>query len=176
MEGWSSVKLLILAAGIVAIATAAAAQPVGTKNFTAPSGVPNYFSNEAGAPLGSGGIVHLRMPRAEVVEEEAPRARAKVASSSRRDTRHHASRRDKHRATKLASARAKHRATKLAAEKARKAKLAAAKKKAATRTAAKAPAKGEPVKGEPAKGEPTKADGQGRSAPAKPKQQPASPG
>lgn len=167
-------RLLVLAAGFIAIATAAAAQPVGTKNFTAPSGVPNYFSNEAGAPLGSGGIVHPRMPRVEVVEEEAPRARAKVASSSRRDTRHHASRRDKRRATKIASARAKHR-TRLAAEKARKAKLAAAKKKAATRTAAKAPEKGKSAKGEPIRGEPAKPDGQGRSAPAKPKQQPASP-
>jgi type IV secretory pathway VirB10-like protein len=166
MEGRSPVRLLLLAAGLIALATAAAAQ---TKNFTAPGGVPNYFSNEAGAPLGSGGIVHPRMPRPEVVEEEAPRARAKVVSSSRRDTRRHVSLRDKRRAAKVAAARAKQRATKLAADKARKAKLAAA-KKAATRTAAEAPAKGEPVKGEPAK-----ADGQGRSAPAKPKQPPASP-
>jgi hypothetical protein len=164
MEGRPAVKLLILAAGIVAFATAAAAQPVGTKNFTAPGGVPNYFSNEAGAPLGSGGIVHPRMPRAEVVEEEAPRARANVISSSRRDTRRHVSVRDKRRAAKVAAARAKHRSTKLAAEKARKAKLAAA-KKAATRTAAKAPEKGKT----------TKTDDQGRAAPAKPKQPPAHP-
>ena len=145
-----------------AVATAAAAQPIGTKNFTAPTGVPNYFSNEAGAPLGSGGIVHPRMPRVEIVEEAPSRSRARVASSSRRDTGRHVSARDKRRNTKLAAARKK-RATKLAAERARKAKLATVKKKADQKAAAaKAPAT-------------DKADEQGRATPAKPKS-PAAPG
>jgi len=44
--------------GLTITAPAIAVEPPpGTKNFTVPSGVPNYFSNEVGAPHGSGGIV-----------------------------------------------------------------------------------------------------------------------
>jgi len=149
----------------MAVASAAAAEPpAGTKNFAPPSGVPNYFSNEAGAPLGSGGIVRPHAPRPTIVDEdEDQRPQRVVASARHRDTRHHVSARDKRRAAKLAAARSKHRATKLAADKARKAKLTAAKSAGANRTAAHTPAKAKPVE----------AAAQNRSAPAKPKQQPA---
>jgi hypothetical protein len=156
---------LILLAALLASAPAKAIDPPpGSKNFSVPRDVPNYFSNEAGAPPGSGGIVRPSGSRPAIVEAEPPRARAKVATNKRRDTRRHASARDKRRAAKLAAARAKQRATKLAAAKARKTKAAAAKSAATKQTTARAPAKAKPIEA-----------AQGRSTPAKPKQQPARP-
>jgi hypothetical protein len=161
VEGRQAVTLarlsgaLILLGAILASAPAKAIDPpAGSKNFAVPSGVPNYFSNEAGAPPGSGGIVRPSGRRPTIVEAEPPRARAKVASSKRRDTRRHASARDKRRASKLAAARAKQRNSKVAADRARTTKVAAAK-----HPAARAPAKAKPVKA-----------AQSRSAPPKPKQ------
>jgi len=152
------VRLPLLAASLVAVATAAAAQ---TKNFVPPTGVPNYFSNEAGAPLGSGGIVHPHMPRSAVVEEQdQPAARSRVAAAAHHGPVHHASAKRKRHETKLASARGKRQAARHADNKSRKAKTAAAKSHAERRASARGTQQSQAIK----------AAVQGRSTPAKPKQ------
>ena len=151
-------RLLFLAAGLAAVAAAAAAQ---TKNFSPPSGVPNYFSNEAGAPLGSGGIVHPHMPRSAVVEEQdQPPARSRVAAAAHHRPVRHASAKRKRHETKFASSRSRHQAARHAEGKSRKTKTAAAKSRSERRASAHGMQQSQAIK----------AAAQGRSAPAKPRQ------
>src|SRR5258708_1779207 len=80
--------VLVIVATFAAAPAIAVEPPPGTKNFTVPSGVPNYFSNEVGAPHGSGGIVRpAPAPSAVAV---APSGRSRVAVvAPRRGARYH---------------------------------------------------------------------------------------
>lgn len=154
--------LVVLALVVGAAAAAAAEPPAGTKNFSAPSGVPNYFSNEAGAPMGHGGIVHP-FARGQSFAAESPRAPARMAAR-RHSSRHHVASRGRHRATRLAAAKSRHRPAKVAAAKAKPAKTASARSGSERETAARAPAQAE--------AQPIKAAVPNRPAPAKAKPAP----
>jgi hypothetical protein len=81
--------VLVIIATFAAAPAIAVEPPPGTKNFSVPSGVPNYFSNEVGAAQGSGGIVRpAPAPSAVAV---APSGRSRVAVvTPRRGGRYHA--------------------------------------------------------------------------------------
>jgi hypothetical protein len=147
--------VLVLTAGLCAAVPALAQFPAsGTRNFTPPGGVPNYFSNEAGAPLGSGGIVHARPAPSAVAA--APSARVRVASAAHHHgSRHAAAKRGRH-ATRLAAARAKRRAVAAAAHR-------------RTRTAARTSASRHAAAHARDKTEPVKDAARGHAAPAKEK-------
>lgn len=115
----------VLTALALSASIAVAEPPAGTKNFTAPSGVPNYFSNEAGAPMTQRGVIHHVAPEPALTAEPA-RGSTRVAAAHRHRGRHHVASRHGHRATKLAAAKGKHRATKVASAKTRHTKTATA--------------------------------------------------
>jgi hypothetical protein len=152
---WPALVLCTVLAG-----PAFAEPPGGTKNFVTPGAVPNYFSNEAGAPLGSGGIVHPHMPRPAVIEEEEeePPPRATVAAAHHRSVHHFVSAKRKRHETRVASARDKHRGGRHAEGK--RTRTASAKSGSKRQAAGKAASRSRTIKA-----------AQGHSAPAKQKQQ-----
>lgn len=79
--------LAMLAAGASLETVAAAA---GSKNFTAPSYVPNYFSNEGGSFRGDSTARAAGPAAVPNLAAAAPRTR--IATASRRAGRHHAGR------------------------------------------------------------------------------------
>src|SRR5258708_13528035 len=86
---WTNAFALILTVGMAGSPAIAVEPPPGTKNFSVPSGVPNYFSNEVGAAQGSGGIV--RSAPAPSAIAAAPSGRSRVAVvAPRRGGRYHA--------------------------------------------------------------------------------------
>ena len=103
-----NLRHLALAAALVLAAPASAVEPPpGTKNFTPPSSVPNYFSNESG-PFGGGGAIARSVPPGNIVPmiaAPAPRGRVTVAarSAGRRHLAHNAKAK---RQTRLARGRA----------------------------------------------------------------------
>ena len=119
-------RLWPILAACLAVASAAAAEPpAGTKNFAPPGGVPNYFSNEAGAPLGSGGIVRPHGSRPSIVgEEENQRPQRAIASNRHHSVRHAAARRDRH-GSRHAAVKWKRRPTRFAAAKPKASRTAA---------------------------------------------------
>ena len=88
----AGLRALVLAFGAgLAIAVAGAPAgaleaPPGSKNFTPPADVPNYFSNESG-PFHSGATAHTAQPSAVPVAI-APPVHGGHAVASRRDSRH----------------------------------------------------------------------------------------
>jgi len=79
--------------------------PSGSKNFSPPGYVPNYFSNESG-PFQGGAHARSAQPDTAPIAA-APVARGKSLVSARRNTRHHAARLAKARGrTRLAHAKA----------------------------------------------------------------------
>src|SRR5438105_14299890 len=94
---------LVVAAVMAGAAPASAQLPSsGAKNFNAPGGVPNYFSNEAGAPPGSDGIIRPHGAPPPLAEEEVPERSKPVAARPR--------------PTRQAAAKSKRRTTKVAAK------------------------------------------------------------
>jgi hypothetical protein len=86
-------------------AAAVAAAPAGSKNFTPPSDVPNYFSNESGPFQGGANARDGQSDTAAIAAASASRGRA--VTLSRRNPRHHAARLAKARGrTRLAHAKA----------------------------------------------------------------------
>jgi hypothetical protein len=79
--GW-----VVLAALTAGAALDAVAAPPGTKNFTAPSNVPNYFSNEAGSFRGDATARAAQSGAPPSLAAPAPRRT--VAAASRRAGRH----------------------------------------------------------------------------------------
>jgi hypothetical protein len=85
-------RRLALAACVVlaTLVADAVAAPPGSKNFTAPSYVPNYFSNEAGSFRGEATARPAQPGAAPTLA--APPPRTIVAAASRRAGRHHVGR------------------------------------------------------------------------------------
>ncbi len=79
-----------LAAGLAGAPADAVEAPPGSKNFTPPGYVPNYFSNESGSFRGGASVGAAQPGAGPAVEASAPRRR--VAAASRRHPRHHAGR------------------------------------------------------------------------------------
>ena len=95
---------LLLAAAVAGGPVAAVAAPQGSKNFTPPADVPNYFSNESGPFQGGATARNAQSDTAPVAAAPAPRGR--VLTASRRNARHHAARLAKARGrTRLAHAK-----------------------------------------------------------------------
>jgi len=90
--------LAIAVAGAPADAVEA---PPGSKNFSPPGYVPNYFSNESGPFQGGAHARSAQPDTAPIVA--APAARGRAVASSRRNVRHHAKARAR---TRLAHAKA----------------------------------------------------------------------
>src|SRR5258707_15311238 len=80
--------VLALVATFAAAPAIAVEPPPGTKNFSVPSGVPNYFSNEVGAPHGSGGIVRPAPAPSAIAAAPSGRSRGAVGAP-RRGGRYH---------------------------------------------------------------------------------------
>jgi len=80
---------VVLAASTVGAALDAVAAPPGSRNFTAPASVPNYFSNEAGSFRGD---ATARAAQSGAPTLAAPAPRTRVAAASHRIGRHHAGR------------------------------------------------------------------------------------
>jgi hypothetical protein len=81
--------------------------PPGSKNFSPPGYVPNYFSNESGPFQGGANTRNAQSETAPIVA--APGSRDRVAAASRRNSRHHAGRLAKAKGrTRLAHAGAAH--------------------------------------------------------------------
>ena len=78
-----SVALVLAGAGVPADAVEA---PPGSKNFSPPGYVPNYFSNESGPFQGGANARNVQSETAPIVAAPGPRSR--VAAASRRNTRH----------------------------------------------------------------------------------------
>jgi hypothetical protein len=96
------VALAIAVAGAPADAVEA---PPGSKNFTPPRDVPNYFSNESGPFQGGANARNAQSGTAPIVA--APASRGKALTASRRNARHHAARIAKARGrTRLANGKA----------------------------------------------------------------------
>ncbi len=96
------VALAIAAAGAPANAVDA---PTGSKNFTPPGYVPNYFSNESG-PFRGGAQARSAQPETGPIVA-APSSHGKLTASSRRTARQHAARLAKSRGrTRLAHGKA----------------------------------------------------------------------
>ena len=96
MSGCRRLRHLAVALG-VALALAASGAPAGaveappgSKNFTPPGFVPNYFSNESGPFQGGANTRNAPSDTAPIVAAPGPRGGAVAAS--RRNPRHHASR------------------------------------------------------------------------------------
>jgi hypothetical protein len=81
------VALAVAVAGAPANAVEA---PSGSKNFTPPRDVPNYFSNESG-PLRGGATARSTQSETGPIAA-APASRGRAVASARRNTRHHAAR------------------------------------------------------------------------------------
>ncbi len=98
----SCVALAVVVAGVPADAVEA---PPGSKNFTPPRDVPNYFSNESGPFQGGAHARSAQPDTAPIVA--APASRGRAVASSRRNARHHAARLAKARGrTRLAHGKA----------------------------------------------------------------------
>jgi len=80
-----SAALAIAAVGTPANAVEA---PPGSKNFTPPGDVPNYFSNESGPFQGGANTRNAPSDTAPIVA--APASRGRALAASRRNSRHHA--------------------------------------------------------------------------------------
>ena len=94
------------ALGLAGVSADAVEAPPGSKNFTPPGYVPNYFSNESGPFQGGANTRNAQSETAPIVA--APGARGRVAASSRRNARHHGARLAKGKArTRLAQGKAK---------------------------------------------------------------------
>ena len=92
---------IALAAGVAGPPADAVEAPPGSKNFTPPTSVPNYFSNESGPFQGGTDARGAQSETAPIVA--APRSRGRVAAVSRRGAGHHVGRVAKGRGhTKLA--------------------------------------------------------------------------
>jgi len=78
---------VVLAALTAGAALDAVAAPPGSKNFTAPASVPNYFSNEAGSFRGD---ATARAAQSGAPTLAAPAPHSRVAAASHRIGRHHA--------------------------------------------------------------------------------------
>lgn len=81
------VALAVAVAGMPADAVEA---PPGSRNFTPPADVPNYFSNESGPFQGGANARNAEPGAGPSVAVATPRGR--VASLSRRNARHHSAR------------------------------------------------------------------------------------
>jgi hypothetical protein len=94
-----------LAAAVAGGSAAAVEAPPGSKNFTPPADVPNYFSNESGPFQGGASARNAQSDTAAIAA--APGSRGRVLAASRRNARHHAARLAKARGrTRLAHAKA----------------------------------------------------------------------
>src|SRR5580700_6717453 len=81
---------LALAAAVAGGPAAAVEAPPGSKNFTPPADVPNYFSNESGPFQGGANARNAQPGAAPIVA--APASRGRALTASRRNARHHAAR------------------------------------------------------------------------------------
>ena len=79
-----------LAAGLAGLPADAVEAPPGSKNFSPPVDVPNYFSNESG-PFQGGANARNGQPGAGPVVA-APASRGRALAASRGNARHHAGR------------------------------------------------------------------------------------
>src|SRR5258705_7903822 len=96
------VALAVAVAGAPARAVEA---PPGSKNFTPPRDVPNYFSNESGPFQGGANARNMQSDTAPILA--APSSRGRAVVSARRNARGHASRNAKARGrTRLAHGKA----------------------------------------------------------------------
>jgi hypothetical protein len=96
---------LALAAAVAGGPTAAVAAPPGSKNFTPPADVPNYFSNESGPFQGGANARNAQSDTAG--NAAAPASPGRALTASRRTARHHAARLAKARGrTRLAHVKA----------------------------------------------------------------------
>ena len=87
----NAVALLVALAVAVAGAAADAVEaPPGSRNFSPPGFVPNYFSNESGPFQGGANARNTQSETAPIVA--APASRGRVAAASRRNARSHSSR------------------------------------------------------------------------------------
>lgn len=83
LRGLALAAYVTLGAAVAGLPVYAVEPPSGSKNFSAPSGVPNYFSNESG-PFQGGAIARPASPGAgPVYATPAPRGRS-VATSRHR--------------------------------------------------------------------------------------------
>ena len=80
---------LALAATVAGGPAAAVAAPPGSKNFTPPPDVPNYFSNESGPFQGGASARNAQSDTAAIA---APASPGRAMAASRRNARHHATR------------------------------------------------------------------------------------
>ena len=87
---WALALGLALAAAVAGGPAAVAAAPPGSKNFTPPADVPNYFSNESGPFQGGANARNGQSDSAPTAV--APAARGRTLTASRRNPRHHAAR------------------------------------------------------------------------------------
>jgi len=96
---------LALAAAVAGIPAAAAAAPPGSKNFTPPADVPNYFSNESGPFQGGANARNTQSDTSAI--GALPASPGRALTLSRRTARHHAAHLAKARGrTRLAHAKA----------------------------------------------------------------------
>jgi hypothetical protein len=79
-----------LAAAVAGEPAAAVEAPPGSKNFSPPGYVPNYFSNESGPFQGGATVRDARPDTAPIVA--APAARGRVLATSRRNGRYYVAR------------------------------------------------------------------------------------
>jgi len=77
-----------LAIAVAGVPAAAVEAPPGSKNFTPPADVPNYFSNESGPFQGGANARNAPSDTAPIVA--APASRGRALAASRRNVRHHA--------------------------------------------------------------------------------------
>ena len=77
-----------LAAALAGTPVDAVEAPAGSRNFSPPSNVPNYYSNESG-PFQGGANARTAQPGAGPAYA-APAPRSRIAAASRRIGRHHA--------------------------------------------------------------------------------------
>ena len=82
---WARALCVALAVMLAAPAAGAIEPPSGSKNFTPPGSVPDYFSNESGPFRGAGGAVAAPPSAAPVVAAPAPHP----AVAARRHVRRH---------------------------------------------------------------------------------------
>ena len=85
---WRIALLLGLAAAVVAPQARAADTSAGSKNFNAPTTVPNYFSNEAGPLQGPASETRRGSLYSASGAAEAPQATARVVAAAPRPRQH----------------------------------------------------------------------------------------
>jgi hypothetical protein len=90
LRGLALALLIPLAIAVAGAPAEAVDAPPGSKNFTPPRDVPNYFSNESGPFRGGANANSAQSETAPIVA--APGPRGKALASASRNTRHHAAR------------------------------------------------------------------------------------